>query len=67
MGNVLLSQNDAALTHLSSTMTATAKNIARFIFITPQFIIDGWSSFIHLKAYQVEDICIAKEIYLLKC
>lgn len=47
-------------------MTATAKSIAEFIVITPQFIIDGWSSFTHLKAYQVEDIYIAKEIYLLK-
>lgn len=66
MSNVLHSQNDTAVTHLSSAMTATAKSIAEFIVITPQFIIDGWSSFIHLKAYQVEDIYIAKEIYLLK-
>lgn len=67
MGNILLSQNDTAVTHLSSTMTATARNIAKIIVITPLFIIDGWSSFIHLKASQVKDICRAKEIYLLKC
>lgn len=57
MGNVLLSQNGAAVTHLSSTMTATAKNIADIIVITPQFVINDWSSVIHLKA---------KKIYLLK-
>jgi len=48
-------------------MTATAENIAEIVVITPQFITNGWSGFIHLKACQVEDICIAKEIYLLKC
>lgn len=67
MGKLLLSQNDTAVTHLSSPVTATAKNIAEFIVIAPQFIIDGWSSFIDMKGYQVEDIYKAKEIYLLKC
>lgn len=65
MGNVLLLQNSTAVTHLSSTMTAISKNIADIIVMTPQFIINGWSGFLHLEAYQVEDICIEKRfIYI---
>lgn len=66
MVNVLLSQNNAAVKHLSSTMTAIAKNIAEIIAIIPQFIINGRSSFTHLKGYQVDNISTAKEIYLFK-
>lgn len=65
MGNVLLPQSSTSVTHLSSTMTAIAKNIADIIVITPKFIINGWSHFLHLKAYQVEDICTEKRfIYI---
>lgn len=65
MGNVLLPQNSTAVTHLSSTMTAIAKNIADIIVMTPQFIINGWSGFLLLKAYQVEYICIEERfIYI---
>lgn len=66
MVNVLLSQNNAAVKLLSSTMTAIAKNIAEIIAIISQFIINGRSSFTHLKAYQVDNISTAKEIYLFK-
>lgn len=47
-------------------MTAIAKNIAEIIALIPQFIINGRSSFTHLKAYQVDNISTAKEIYLFK-
>lgn len=65
MGNVLRPQNSTAVTHLSSTMTTIAKNIADIIVMTPKFVINGWSGFLHLKVYQVEDICIGKRfIYI---
>lgn len=63
MDNTLLSQNNAAVTHLSSTMAATAENTAEIIAITPQLIKNDWSSCMHLSGYQVAYISTTRDLF----